>query len=140
MKLRDIVVDKAIFTSITATKAKDVLEELLDGLVACDAIAAEQRDLYLKEALKRERKGSTGFGHGVAVPHVKAPGLEKLTVAIGISEEGVDFNALDKQPVHSKTTIAQVTARPQGGAKPTQRQRREELLYFRSLGVKAPAL
>ena len=113
MKLRDIVVDKAIFTSISATKAKDVLEELLDGLVACDAIAAEHRDFYLKEALKRERKGSTGFGHGVAVPHVKAPGLEKLTVAIGISEEGVDFNALDKQPVHSIFLLISPEERPE---------------------------
>ena len=45
MKLRDIVVDQAIFTSLAATKAKDVLEELLDGLVACEAIAAEQLEM-----------------------------------------------------------------------------------------------
>ncbi|MAD20653.1 MAG: PTS fructose transporter subunit IIA [Planctomycetaceae bacterium] len=113
MKLRDIVVDQAIITSLTATKAKDVLEELLDGLVECGAVAADQRDVYLKEAIKREKKGSTGFGHGVAVPHVKAPGLEKLAVAIGISDEGVDFNALDKQPVHSIFLLISPEERPE---------------------------
>jgi mannitol/fructose-specific phosphotransferase system IIA component (Ntr-type) len=44
---------------------------------------------------------------------VKAPGLEKLTVAIGISEEGVDFNALDKQPVHSIFLLISPEERPE---------------------------
>ena len=66
-----------------------------------------------KEALKRERKGSTGFGHGVAVPHVKASGLDRLTVAIGISDAGVDFNALDKQPVHSIFLLISPEERPE---------------------------
>ncbi|MDA0295162.1 MAG: PTS sugar transporter subunit IIA [Planctomycetota bacterium] len=113
MKLREIVVEKAIITSLESSKRDEVLGELLDALVASDAIAADQRDTYLKEALKRERKGSTGFGHGVAVPHVKAAGLERLTVAIGISEAGVDFNALDKQPVHSIFLLISPEERPE---------------------------
>ena len=48
-----------------------------------------------------EKKGSTGFGHGVAVPHVKSPTIDTLKVAIGNSDAGVEFNALDKQPVYS---------------------------------------
>ena len=55
----------------------------------------------MKAVLSRARKGSTGFGHGVAVPHVKSPKVEKLLVAIGVSPEGIDFNALDKEPVYS---------------------------------------
>jgi len=49
----------------------------------------------------RERKGSTGFGKGVAVPHVKVDGVEEMGAAIGLSEPGIEFNSLDKQPVHS---------------------------------------
>ena len=113
MKLREIVVEKAIITSLDSTKRDEVLGELLDALVAAEAIAADQRTPYLKEALKRERKGSTGFGHGVAVPHVKAAGLERLTVAIGISDAGVDFNALDKQPVHSIFLLISPEERPE---------------------------
>ena len=113
MKLREIVVEKAIITSLQSSKRDEVLGELLDALVAADAIGADRRDPYLKEALKRERKGSTGFGHGVAVPHVKASGLDRLTVAIGISEAGVDFNALDKQPVHSIFLLISPEERPE---------------------------
>jgi PTS system nitrogen regulatory IIA component len=113
MKLREIVVEKAIITSLQSSKRDEVLGELLDALVAADAIGADRRDHYLKEALKRERKGSTGFGHGVAVPHVKASGLDRLTVAIGISEAGVDFNALDKQPVHSIFLLISPEERPE---------------------------
>ena len=113
MKLREIVVEKAIITSLKSSKRDEVLGELLDALVAADAIGADRRDPYLKEALKRERKGSTGFGHGVAVPHVKASGLDRLTVAIGISEAGVDFNALDKQPVHSIFLLISPEERPE---------------------------
>jgi mannitol/fructose-specific phosphotransferase system IIA component (Ntr-type) len=113
MKLREIVVEKAIITSLQSSKRDEVLGELLDALVAADAIGADRRDPYLKEALKRERKGSTGFGHGVAVPHVKASGLDRLTVAIGISDAGVDFNALDKQPVHSIFLLISPEERPE---------------------------
>lgn len=113
MKLREIVVETAIITSLKSTKRDEVLGELLDALVSSDAIAADKKTLYLKEALKRERKGSTGFGHGVAVPHVKAAGLDRLTVAIGISEAGVDFNALDKQPVHSIFLLISPEERPE---------------------------
>jgi len=113
MKLREIVVEKAIITSLKSSKRDEVLGELLDALVAAEAINADRRDPYLKEALKRERKGSTGFGHGVAVPHVKASGLDRLTVAIGISEAGVDFNALDKQPVHSIFLLISPEERPE---------------------------
>ena len=113
MKLREIVVEKAIITSLQSSKRDEVLGELVDALVAADAIGADRRDPYLKEALKRERKGSTGFGHGVAVPHVKASGLDRLTVAIGISDAGVDFNALDKQPVHSIFLLISPEERPE---------------------------
>jgi PTS system nitrogen regulatory IIA component len=51
--------------------------------------------------LDREEKGSTGFGRGVAVPHAKHEGVGKLIAAIGLSDRGVDFASLDKQPVFS---------------------------------------
>ena len=53
------------------------------------------------QILKREKNGSTGFGKGVAVPHVKHPDIERMVAAVGVSQRGVEFNALDKQPVFS---------------------------------------
>ena len=101
MKLCDIVVEQAILPTMTSTKRDDAITELLDALIAAGAVNGEHQDEYKKSILARERKGSTGFGHGVAVPHVKSKHIEALKIAIGISDGGVEFNALDKQPVHS---------------------------------------
>lgn len=101
MKLCDIVVTEAILPSMTSSKREDAIGELLDALVEADALDEGHRESYKRAILSREKKGSTGFGHGVAVPHVKSPTIDTLKVAIGNSEGGVEFNALDKQPVYS---------------------------------------
>jgi PTS system nitrogen regulatory IIA component len=101
MKLRDIVVDKAIIPQLNSTKRDEVITEMVTSLIDSGAVDASLKEEFVKAVLSRERKGSTGFGHGVAVPHVKSPKVEKLLVAIGVSPEGIDFNALDKEPVYS---------------------------------------
>jgi PTS system fructose-specific IIA component/PTS system nitrogen regulatory IIA component len=50
--------------------------------------------------MKREELGSTGIGKGVAVPHTKHDCIKKITGTIARSTHGVDFNALDGEPVH----------------------------------------
>lgn len=113
MKLRDIVVDNAIIPKLASSKRDDVIGELVDALIESSAIDSSLREEFVKAVLTRERKGSTGFGHGVAVPHVKSPKVEKLTVAIGISNEGIDFNALDKEPVYSLFLLLSPEDRPE---------------------------
>ncbi len=49
---------------------------------------------------EREKLGSTGIGHGVAIPHGKMKGLDRLIICVARSDQGIDFEALDKQPVH----------------------------------------
>lgn len=101
MKLQDIVVEDAILTSLAATRRDDAVAEVLDSLVSAGEVSPDLRDEFLAEIIRREERGSTGFGHGVAVPHVKHAAITKMVVAVAVSPEGVDFNALDKQPVHS---------------------------------------
>ena len=113
MKLREIVVEDAIIPQLSSSKREDVIKELVEGLVSCGSVDEGLREEFVKAILSRERKGSTGFGHGVAVPHVKSPKIEKLTVAIGISPEGIDFNALDKQPVYSLFLLLSPEDRPE---------------------------
>ena len=55
----------------------------------------------VKKLIEREMKGSTGFGAGVALPHVKMDDLPGTIIAIGRSDEGIDFNATDGEPVHT---------------------------------------
>ena len=101
MKLLDIVVEDAIIPKLDASDRDGAIEEIVGALVASGAVTHELRSEFVKSIVKRERRGSTGFGHGVAVPHVKHPAITKMVVAIGISPNGVEFNALDKQPVYS---------------------------------------
>jgi PTS system nitrogen regulatory IIA component len=101
MKLLDIVVPNAIVPDLASTQRDEAISEIIDALVAAGALSGELRDEFTKAIIKREKRGSTGFGHGVAVPHVKHPAISKMAVAVGISRNGIDFNALDKKPVYS---------------------------------------
>ena len=112
MKLNDFVIQDALVPSLSATERDDVVAELIDALVAAGATPAELRDELIKEIVKREKNGSTGFGKGVAVPHVKHEKLPRMAAAIGISEPGVDFHALDKAPVHTVVLLLSPTDKP----------------------------
>jgi mannitol/fructose-specific phosphotransferase system IIA component (Ntr-type) len=101
MKLLDIVVENAIVPELKATQRDEAIAEIIDTMVECGALCEKLRDEFIKAIVKREKRGSTGFGHGVAVPHVKHPSITKMAVAVAISRAGIDFNALDKQPVYS---------------------------------------
>ena len=113
MKLREIVVEKAVTPNLKAEKREDAVKELIDSLVQAGAVDESLREEFTKAVLSRERKGSTGFGHGVAVPHVKSPKVEEILVTIGISEKGIDFKALDKQPVYSLFLLLSPEDRPE---------------------------
>lgn len=101
MKLQDFVVKDAIVPALAATDRDEVIAELVDSLVKAGAATKALRDELIKLILDREKHGSTGFGKGVAVPHVKHDKIKKMVATIGVSQKGVDFNALDKAPVFS---------------------------------------
>jgi PTS system fructose-specific IIA component/PTS system nitrogen regulatory IIA component len=113
MKLRDIVDEKAIITHLESGSRDDAITELIDALVASGTITDNERNEFISAIIKREKRGSTGFGHGVAVPHVKHPTIEKMAIAIGISREGIDFNALDREPVYSIFLLLSPENRPE---------------------------
>ncbi len=101
MKLMDIVVEDAIIPELKATNRDGVITEMVDALVDAGCVTEDQRVDFTKAIVRRENKGSTGFGHGVAVPHVKHSDIKTMRIAIGNSQEGVDFKALDREPVYS---------------------------------------
>lgn len=101
MKMRDIVSPGAIVPRLASVERDEVIVELVDALISSGTIDQRHRKAMLDAVLERERKGSTGFGKGVAIPHVKLSGIKKMAAAVGVSERGIDFNALDKQPVYS---------------------------------------
>ena len=101
MKLKELVVEKAIVPALKGAKRDECIGELLDALARAGAFKPALRAEFLKAVVKREKKGSTGFGHGMAVPHVKTPEVTRCVAAVGLHAAGIDFNALDRQPVHA---------------------------------------
>lgn len=113
MKLHDIIVEKAVIPGLAAKDRDTAVTEIVDALVKSGSLSKDLRDDFIKSIIKREKRGSTGFGHGVAVPHIKHPAIKRMTVAIGISAAGVDFNALDKQPVYCIFLLLSPEDRPE---------------------------
>ncbi len=113
MNLTDLVAENAIVAPASSSDRDGVIGELVDALINSGAIGAEHRDALIESVLQRERKGSTGFGKGVAVPHVKFEGVSKMAAAIGLSPKGVDFKALDQQPVFSIFLLLSPAERPE---------------------------
>ncbi|RNC80524.1 MAG: PTS sugar transporter subunit IIA [Phycisphaera sp.] len=113
MKLIELVPEGAISTTLQSTQRDDVVAEMVDLLIAAGSVEASARDDLITKVLSREQTGSTGYGRGVAVPHVKQTGVNKMSVAIGLSQTGVDFNALDRQPVYSVFLLLSPIDRPE---------------------------
>ncbi|MDG2201579.1 MAG: PTS sugar transporter subunit IIA [Phycisphaerales bacterium] len=101
MNLLDIVIKDAINTDLQSTDREGTLLEMLTLLVSSGTVSEDLKGEFHKAIIKREKRGSTGFGHGVAVPHIKHEAIKTMAVAIGVSKSGIDFNALDGNPVHS---------------------------------------
>lgn len=96
----DFVVPQATLPTLAAATKGDALREMIDALTRAGALAADVRNDLLAALLKREQLGSTGIGNAVAVPHVKFPGIERVVGNVAWSPGGIDFAAVDRQPVH----------------------------------------
>lgn len=101
MKLREFIVSDAVVPHLQATDRDSVIQELVESLANAGAIEADAVPDIVAALIKREQNGSTGFGKGVAVPHVKHPRVQKMVGTVGRSVDGIDFAALDHQPVYS---------------------------------------
>ncbi|TVM04411.1 MAG: PTS fructose transporter subunit IIA [Candidatus Brocadia sp. WS118] len=100
MKLTDFVVEEAIITEIKATEKEAVIREMVCSLKDTQKVNSKDVENIIKSLIKREELGSTGIGKGVAVPHTKHDCIKKIMGTIARSTHGVDFNALDGEPVY----------------------------------------
>jgi len=98
MKLVDVLYEDSIISSLKARDKEGILVEMVDYLH--ERLPGLDKDKALKALLARERLGTTGIGHGVALPHGKLRGINEIRVFFGRSTEGIDFKAIDQEPVH----------------------------------------
>jgi PTS system nitrogen regulatory IIA component len=70
----------------------------------CRLLESQKRiknaDSVIKSLMDREKLGSTGIGQGIAIPHGKSDSVDEVVAALGISRKGIEFDALDGEPVH----------------------------------------
>jgi len=77
-----------------AHSKRAVITELANMLSSIDP------DTVMEVVMAREQLGSTGIGHGVAIPHGRMPDLHAPMLALARHVEGIDFDAIDNHPVH----------------------------------------
>jgi PTS system nitrogen regulatory IIA component len=113
MKLKEFIVSDAVVSDLQATDRDGALRELVHSLSAAGALPASAVEEIVAALIKREQNGSTGFGKGVAVPHVKHPQIKQMCGTIGRSAAGIDFSALDHQPVFTVVLLLSPENQPQ---------------------------
>lgn len=96
MNLSEIIAPNCVIPNLKPNSKKQLLQELAD-LGARETGKSPQE--ILEVLLARERLGSTGVGNGVAIPHGKLPDLPRIFGVFARLSKGVEFDAIDDQPV-----------------------------------------
>jgi mannitol/fructose-specific phosphotransferase system IIA component (Ntr-type) len=100
MKLSDFVIRDSIIVDLQATGKQEAIREMVGSLHRCGQLADGDVESVIRAILGREELGSTGIGMGVAVPHTRHSTLSRLIGTVALSRRGVDFAALDGDPVN----------------------------------------
>ena len=99
MDLGDILSREQILTDLRATNRWEAIDELIENLVGTGKISPQHREAITAVVKKRETSMSTGIGFGIGIPHASTDLISEVVGALGRSQKGVNFDALDNQPV-----------------------------------------
>jgi nitrogen PTS system EIIA component len=98
LKILDFLDVKAVLPDLAASTKREALEELA-ALLHKDGKIKDMK-MTVDVLMEREKLGSTGIGQGIAIPHAKTDQASQVVAAFGRSRRGVQFDALDGDPVH----------------------------------------
>ncbi|MGM0608986.1 MAG: PTS sugar transporter subunit IIA [Candidatus Muiribacteriota bacterium] len=112
MELADILFKENVVMDLESEEKEGIIKEIVYNLHKSGNIKKPEN--FIKAVLAREKLGSTGIGKGIAIPHGKVEGAEGVIVGLGLSKTGVDFDALDDNPVYCVFLIA---ASPENSSK-----------------------
>lgn len=104
MDIRELLVPDVMIMDLKATDKAGAIDEMVHQYAQHGIINDEA--LYKQDILKREAESTTGIGDGIAMPHAKDKAVQRATVLFAKSQAGVDFEALDGQPVYLFFMIA----------------------------------
>jgi len=100
MNLGDILGPDNILPELQAADRWQAIDELIGNLVTTNRIKPEHREQILGVVKRRESSMSTGIGFGIGIPHASTDLIYEVVGAFGRSKKGVNFDALDNQPVN----------------------------------------
>ncbi len=98
MFLYELYRPEYIKVGLEAEDKDEVFEEMADFF--CSASGSNSREEILDAVREREAKMSTGIKKGIAIPHGKTSAVDSISGMLGISKKGVDYDALDGEPVY----------------------------------------
>ncbi len=96
MPLSDFLTQDAVIAGLKVNSKKQALQELAEKAASVSGLP--EREIF-DTLLQRERLGSTGVGHGIAIPHGKLAKVPKLFGVFARLDKPIDFEALDGEPV-----------------------------------------
>jgi len=100
MDLGDILGAENILPEVKSVNRWEAIDELIKNLVETHKIKPENNDAIAAVVKKRESSMSTGIGFGIGIPHASTDLIYEVVGALGRSRKGVNFDALDNQPVN----------------------------------------
>src|SRR5574337_740896 len=104
MKIQDLLQSNAMILSLSATDKAGAISEMVQKLV--DTGYVTDFEQFKAGIMAREAQTSTGLGDGIAMPHSKNTAVNEPVVLFAKSKVGVDYAALDGQPVNLFFMIA----------------------------------
>ncbi len=117
---------KSCAVRLKATTKTEALAEAVKNMVSGGVLPKELEDDALKALVEREKRGSTGLGMNVAIPHVKITGLQRVACNLSVHEKGLEWQAVDGAPVHILFTIL----RPEGKSETHDPERHLDMLRW----------
>ncbi|WP_018086172.1 PTS sugar transporter subunit IIA [Desulfurispora thermophila] len=104
MKLVEIINKETIQLSLVADSKEECIKKMAEQMVQTGAV--KNLEAYIQTVLEREKKGTTGVGFGVAIPHGKSSGVAKPALGFAKLAAPVDWQSMDNNPVNMVFLIA----------------------------------
>lgn len=98
MKIQDLLQKSSILIDINSTVKTEALSQM--AILMTSLYSLQNGEQIKQKILEREADMSTGIGYGIAIPHARIFGIDRLYMVAGKSMAGIEFDAIDEQPVH----------------------------------------
>lgn len=97
-RLSEVLSPDSVKVPLSGTNREEVIKELIE-ILATKSVFDNKDEIY-KSILERERIMTTGVGNSIAIPHCKHDSCRDFSLALGVTDEEIEFQAVDQKPVH----------------------------------------